>query len=462
MSGFDIISPIDGSLYASRTYVDREAVFSAAAKARKAMVDWKFTPFEDRVKLVEGFLRALQERREKLAELVTWQMGRPLWQADETGRLWESGQVLIEDARKVLAPAEIKQDLNVRRTVELEPLGLCFSICAWNYPVAMASSLVTGPLLMGNVVLFKHAPQTALIAEVFAEAAEAAGLPDGVFQALHIAHGDAEALIGSGLVDMVQFIGSSRGGHAVYDAGKGSFTRYGLELGGKDPIYIRPDVPLDNIMDDLMEGCFGNAGQSCCSVERIYVHRDIFQLFIDRFVAAAAQVKIGHPIDDKSFIGPVVSSAAAARINELVSDATSKGAKALLPTGLSPLGKPGSAYVEPQVLVDVDHTMAIMREETFGPVIPVMSVDSDDQAVELMNDSDYGLTAAIWSQDVELALALGRRIESGTFYVNRCDHADMYLPWGGVKQSGIGRSYCVKGLEELVTSRSYHIRTLKG
>lgn len=457
---FDIVSPVDNSVYATCRYAERETIMAAAERARAAIRDWKNTPFDDRAGLVLRLLEAVRARKDQLAVHVTWQMGRPLWQADETARLLQNAAVMIEDARVLLAPQPVRQDADIRRMIELEPLGLCLSICAWNYPVAMASSLLTAPLLMGNVVIMKHSPQTALVAELFAEAAAEAGLPEGVFQALHMQHGDAEALIGSGLVDMVQFIGSTRGGQAVYDAGRGTFTRFGLELGGKDPLYLRHDAPLDLIMDDLIEGCFGNAGQSCCSVERIYVHRDIYREFLDRFTAAAAQVTIGHPVEDKSYIGPVVSVAAAERIGGLVEDALAKGAKAALPAPQSPLVRPGSAYVAPQVLLDADHSMAIMREETFGPVVPVMAVPDDETAVSLMNDTDYGLTASIWSTDQERALALGRQLETGVFYVNRCDHADMFLPWGGMRRSGIGRSYAVQGLADLVTPRGYHLRSL--
>nr|WP_232059377.1 aldehyde dehydrogenase family protein [Kineobactrum salinum] len=231
-------------------------------------------------------------------------------------------------------------------------------------------------------------------------------------------------------------------------------------MGGKDPVYIRPDVKLDAIIQDLLEGCYGNAGQSCCSVERIYVHEDIYQPFVDAFVAASAAVTMGHPLHEKPVFGPLVSAAARSRVQALVDDAVAKGAQALLPTGKSSLVREGAAYMEAQVLSGVDHSMAIMKEETFGPAIPIMAISSDDEAVALMNDSDYGLTASIWSQDIDTALALGQQVDSGTFYVNRCDHADLLLPFGGVKQSGIGRSYGIQGLEELVTTRSFHVRTL--
>ncbi|MFC7050002.1 aldehyde dehydrogenase family protein [Emcibacter nanhaiensis] len=460
MSDFQIVSPVDGSIYANCRYAERGEIMKAVEAGKEAFKSWKVTPFDERVDVIRNFVAEVVKRREKLAELVTWQMGRPFWQADEAGRLEVVADVLVENAREVLKPVNEKSDPDVKRVIEPEPLGVCLSICAWNYPVAMTASLILAPLLMGNVVIFKHAPQTALIADVFGEAAKASGMPEGIFQTMHMAHADAEALIGSGELGLVQFIGSARGGHAVYDAGRGTFTQYGLELGGKDPVYLRSDVQIDRIMGDLLEGCYGNAGQSCCSVERIYVHKDLYGRFVDAFTEATAGVTLGHPIEEKTFIGPLVSATAANRVKGLVSEAVGKGAKALLPSGKSPLVGDGTAYMEPQILVDVDHSMAIMKEETFGPVMPVMSVESDEEAVALMNDSQYGLTAAIWSNDIDRAVALGHQVESGTFYVNRCDHADLYLPFGGVKESGIGRSYGLKGLEELVTTRSFHIRTL--
>lgn len=459
LNTFDIVSPVDGSVYATREYASPSAIAGALASAQAALKTWRDTPFEEREKMVLAFLAAVKARAEVLAKHVSWQMGRPLWKADETQRLIDWSAMTAEAARRFFRPIELEQSSDVRREIDMQPLGICLSISAWNYPVVMATSLVSAPLLMGNVVLYKPSPQTALVGEVFNEAARECGLPEGVFQSLDMTHPDAEALIGSDNIQLVQFVGSTRGGQAVYDAGRGTFTRFGLELGGKDPAYFRADSLIEPIMDDLVEGCFGNAGQSCCSVERIYVHRSIYKDFVDALVAAAEKVGVGHPIDEKPMFGPLVSSASAKRVTGLAEQAVRSGARPLLRSGLSPLAVPGSAYVEHQLLADADHSMDIYRDEVFGPIVPIMAVDSDEDAIRLMNDSEYGLTASIWSQDTDAALALGRRIESGTFYVNQCDFADRILSWGGVKKSGIGRSYGIKGLDELVEARSYHIRT---
>jgi len=332
------------------------------------------------------------------------------------------------------------------------------SICAWNYPVAMLATLIIHPLLAGNVVLLKHAPQTALIGDFVNQAAQEAGLPEAVVAALDMTHADCEALIASGRFPLVQFIGSTRGGRAVATAAGKAMARVGLELGGSDPAYIRSDVDVDAIVGDLVEGCFGNAGQSCCSVERLYVHSDIHDRFVEALREAAKVVSIGHPVESPGYIGPVVSRDAAARIRGTVSDAIARGAREILPVGASQLAEAASAYVEPRILTHVDHDMPLMRHEIFGPVASIMKVESDERAIALMNDSDYGLTASIWSADIERAVALGRQVRSGTFYVNRCDHADLNLPWGGVKQSGIGRSYALEGFAELTAPRAWHVR----
>ncbi|MGO4560248.1 aldehyde dehydrogenase family protein [Mesorhizobium sp. 2RAF21] len=458
-SNFDIISPVDGRLYATRTYARPSEISAILSRAKQARLEWRRLSFDEREKLVFAFLNAVEARAEPLALQVAWQMGRPLWKADETKRLKEWSELTAKAARKFLQPLDLVQDETVRREIDLDPLGICLSISAWNYPVVMAASLVSAPLLLGNVVIYKPSPQTALVGDVFNEAATAAGLPAGVFQSLNMTHTDAESMIGSGDIDLVQFVGSTRGGQAVYDAGRGTFTRFGLELGGKDPAYFRSDAQIESIMDDVIEGCFGNAGQSCCSVERIYVHRSIYDRFLEALVAEASKVGVGHPIEERPMFGPLVSTAAARRVKSLTEQAVRAGAKPLLPVGRSPLPAADNAYVEHQFLTNADHSMDIYRDEVFGPVVPIIAVDSDEQAVGLMNDSDYGLTASIWSQDIDTALALGRRVESGTFYVNQGDFADRILPWGGVKKSGIGRSYGIKGLEELVQARSYHIRT---
>lgn len=458
---FEIVSPVDQRVYAQLPYGDSHTVQSKLESARAALAEWRRTPLAERAELMRALVQAMQERREAVALDVAWQMGRPLWQADETARLVLNTDKLIEDAEAALATREITAADGIRRFVSAEPAGVVLSICAWNYPVAMASSLIVAPLLAGNTVLFKHAPQTALIGDHFAAAAVAAGLPEGVFQSVHLTHADVAKMIGSGHIDVVQFIGSTQGGQAVYDAGRSTFTRYCLELGGKDASYVRADAEIEKIVADLVEGSFGNAGQSCCSVERIYVHESRYARFLEAFVAAAKEVTLGHPIEERTYIGPVVSASAASRINELVREARARGARALLSPRDYAVAAEGTAYVPPQILADATHDMRIMREETFGPVVAVMPVRDDQDAIARMNDSVYGLTASIWTADIEQGARLGEYVQCGTFYVNRCDHADMNLPWGGVGRSGIGRSYSHEGFEDLVVRRAHHIRRLR-
>jgi len=462
VSGFEIISPVDGSVIARRTYADAAAIEAAASRAEAAFPGWSTLPLERRSALVEAFVRELEARREAIADAVAWQMGRPRTQADEMGRVRLVTDHTIAEAPALLTPREIDKGDGIRRFVTRDPIGPCLSICAWNYPVAMLTSLVIHPLVAGNVVLLKHAPQTALIGDFVNEAAEAAGLPAGVLAAIDMTHDDTEALIASGRFPLVQFIGSTRGGRQIARASGAGMARAGLELGGSDPAYIRPDVDIDAIVADLIEGCFGNGGQSCCSVERLYVHADIHDRFVERFAEAAKAVTIGHSFDAPGYIGPLVSAAAAKRVRETVAAAVAAGATEILPNGPSPLATPDSAYVEPRILTGVDHGMDVIRKELFGPVATIVKVADDEEAIALMNDSDYGLSASIWSADLERATELGRRVQSGTFYVNRCDHADVNLPWGGVKQSGIGRSYAAEGFEELTTPRAWHIRPALG
>lgn len=462
MSAFEIVSPVDGRVFASRRYADPAVIDAAAQRAERAFPLWSSTSIAERCDLVDAFVKQLEARRDLIADAVTWQMGRPRTQADELGRLRAVTDATIRQTPDWLAPRRIDVGDGIVRYVTHDAIGPCLSICAWNYPVAMLATLIIHPLLAGNVVLLKHAPQTAVIGDFVNEAALAAGLPEGVLAALDMTHSDCEALIASGRFPLVQFIGSTRGGRAVAAAAGKAMARVGLELGGSDPAYIRHDANVDAIVADLVEGCFGNSGQSCCSVERLYVHASIHDRFVEALTQAAKVVSVGHSFESPGYIGPVISREAAARIRGLISDAVAHGARETLPVGTSSLASDTSAYVEPRILTKVDHGMRLMRHEVFGPVASIMKVDSDEQAIALMNDSDYGLSASIWSADVERAIALGQRVQSGTFYVNRCDHSDLNLPWGGVKQSGIGRSYALEGFAELTAPRAWHVRQPRG
>ena len=456
---FAVTSPVDGSIYASRSYATAGEIQAAMDRARAALKSWMNTPLADRMAVLLRFGEEMKARAPALAEALAWQIGRPLWQSDETPRLALIGEMMADSAAAALADAPYPSDDNIRRYVRRQAGGIHLSICAWNYPTAMLGYLVTAPLAAGNVVLLKHSPQTPIIAEIAAEAFLAAGGPEGVLQAVHLDHADAEKLIGSGVLKAVNFIGSVAGGRRVHAAAGGTFTEVHLELGGKDPAYVRSDADIDAAIPQLAEGCFSNAGQSCCSVERIYVDSTVHDRFVDAFVAETEKWTIGHPMEGKPMVGSVVRASAANFIRGLCDQAVASGARRLRPAGGADGRELGEAYVAPQVLVGVNHDMAVMRDEVFGPVACIQAVSGDDEALALMNDSAFGLTGSVWTQDIARGTELLDRVEAGTVYLNRCDHADLYLPWGGIKESGIGRTNGTAGLIGATEQKSYHIRT---
>jgi len=453
---FEVVSPIDGSVYLQRLYASGEEIARKIDNARKAEKSWRRTPLAERAALVQRFGEAMKARADELGDTVAWSIGRPRWQSDETPRLALVGDLLAQGADKALEDQAFESDGSIRRFVRPMPGGLHLSICAWNYPTAMLGYLVSQPLIAGNVVILKHSPQTPLIAEIAEEAWREAGGPEGVFQSLHLSHPDAERLISSGVFDAVNFIGSVAGGKRVHAAAGGTMTSVHLELGGKDPAYIRADADIEKLVADIAEGCFSNAGQSCCSVERIYIDRSIHDRFVEALVAETAKWTIGHPIEEKAMIGTVVNVGAAKRIRAQIEQAVTAGAKRLIGASTDL----GAAFVPAEVLTGVDHSMSIMRDELFGPVAAVQAVSSDEEAIALMNDSEYGLSASIWTQDMERGLDLLDEVEAGTVYLNRCDHADLYLPWGGVKDSGLGRTNGSAGLLESTAAKAFHIRRL--
>ena len=453
---FTVISPVDGKKYLSRPFAQAKEIETKIAAARSATKTWAQTPIPERTDLVLSFSNEMKKRSKGLAEAVTWQIGRPLWQADETDRLVTVGNLLAQTAEEALQEKQFSKEDDIRRFTRAVPSGLHLSICAWNYPTAMLAYLVSQPLSAGNVVILKHSPQTPVIAEIAEESWLAAGGQEGVFQFLHLSHEDAEALISAEVFDAVNFIGSEAGGRQVHRAAGGTMTDVHLELGGKDATYIRNDADIEGLVADLAEGCFSNSGQSCCSVERIYVHENVKEKLIEAMVAEAHKWTIGHPLDDKPMIGPVVRENDANRIQSQVSQAISSGAKSVY------MGKTelGGAYVPPQILTDCTQEMSIMVAELFGPVACIQAVSSDEEAIIRMNDSTYGLTAGIWTSDEERGLELLGMLDAGMVYLNRCDHADLYLPWGGTKCSGLGRTNGLVGLSENTHLKSFHLRNL--
>ncbi len=338
------------------------------------------------------------------------------------------------------------------------PLGIVMVIAPWNYPFMTAINTIMPALMAGNVVILKHAAQTLLVGERLAKAFEMAGLPKGVLQNIVLTHAGTEKLLGSGLIDHINFTGSVAGGRAIEKAAAGTFATLGLELGGKDPAYVRADADLDYAIGNLVDGAFYNAGQCCCGIERIYVQESLYDRFVDGFVDLTSQYKLGNPLDEETTLGPMAQARFAAWVREQTDEALRKGAKAHIDMSAFPANKEGTPYLAPQVLTDVNHQMSVMREESFGPVVGIMKVKDDAEALQFMNDSPYGLTASIWTEDAEAAAEIGDKVETGTVFMNRCDYVDPGLVWTGVKDTGKGAALSEVGFHNLTRPKSYHFR----
>ena len=457
-----IITPVDGSVYAERPLATDAEVLATLKRARAAQRDWRETGVADRAAIATRFVDAMVAEKDKVAELLAWQMGRPIrFGHGEMRGFEERARYMIAIAEKSLADIDAGPKEGFRRFIRREPLGVCLNLPAWNFPYMTALNAVLPALLAGNAVVMKHSSQTALVAEHFASAFEKAALPKDVFQYVNMSHEATDRAIRSGLVDQVGFTGSTSGGRKIMAsvAGAPNFPATTLELGGKDPAYVRPDVDLAFAVENIVDGGFFNSGQSCCAMERVYVHEAVYDRFVEGVVATVNAYKLGSPTDPATTLGPVVRAAAADFIRDQVDEAVRAGAKPLIDPARFPEAKAGTPYLAPQVLVDVDHSMRFMKEETFGPAFGIMKVRSDDEAIRLINDSEFGLTAAIWTEDLEAAEAIGDRIDTGTVFMNRCDYVDPALAWTGVKATGRGASLSVVGYEQLTRPKSFHLRT---
>ncbi|MFC3286055.1 aldehyde dehydrogenase family protein [Litchfieldella rifensis] len=453
------ISPVDGSLYVEREQADAAQVEATLERAVATQRRWREVSLGERARLCSAMVDAFVARRDELAEELTWQMGRPIAAAGgEVGGFEERARSMIGLAEPALAPIELPDKPGFTRYITRESLGVSFIVAPWNFPFMTAVNAIVPAIMAGNTVILKHSAQTPLCAERIQQAFDEAGLPEGVFQHLHLSHEATEALIRDGRIDHVSFTGSVAGGAMVERNVAGRFIATGLELGGKDPAYIRADVDLDSAIEGVLDGAFFNSGQSCCGIERIYVNREIFEAFVERAVAWVKQLRLGNPTDPATTLGPMVKPTAADFVRSQIEDAVAQGAKAWIDPGDYPLSMPGSAYLAPQILTGVDHSMRVMHEESFGPVVGIMPVDSDDEAVRLMNDSDFGLTAAVFTRDIAAGEAIARRLEAGTVFTNRCDYLDPELAWTGVKHSGRGCSLSRLGYETLTRPKSFHLK----
>jgi acyl-CoA reductase-like NAD-dependent aldehyde dehydrogenase len=452
-------SPIDGSLYVERPLASETEIAQALTRARSAQRDWANLDVAARGAAVSRFVDAFVALKADIAREITWQMGRPIrYTPNEVGGFEERARYMIAAAPQALADLDVGPKPGFRRFIRPVPLGVVLVVAPWNYPLLTAVNAIVPALMAGNAVILKHSHQTPLCAERMVEAAGRAGLPVGLFQFLHIGHDATARLIKSPAIDYVAFTGSVPGGDAVEHAAAGRFIGVGLELGGKDPGYVRADANLDHAIENLVDGAFFNSGQSCCGIERIYVDERVYDRFVEGAVALTRQYVLGDPTKPETTLGPLVRASAAAHVRDQIAEAVAKGARALIDPRTFPESREGTPYLAPQILVNVDHGMRVMTEESFGPVVGIMRVRSDDEAVALMNDSVYGLTAAIWTGDPDAAIRIGDRIATGTCFMNRCDYLDPALAWTGVKHSGRGVSLSVLGYQHLTRPKSFHLR----
>lgn len=454
------ITPVDGSLYVERAYTPPSEIDAMLTRARAAQRDWRGKSVAERAALLAKCVDGFVARKDQIVEELAWQMGRPVkFGAGEVGGFEERARHMISIAEDALKEIEIPKKDGFTRYIKREPVGVVFTIAPWNFPYMTAVNSIVPALMAGNAVILKHATQTHLCGERMVESFVEAGLPKDLFQIVVASHQAAAKIIQSDQVDYVCFTGSVPAGRAIEEAAVGHFLGVGLELGGKDPAYVRADADVAYAAENLVDGAMFNSGQSCCGIERIYVHADVYDDFVEKFVEVVKAYKLGSPIDPETTLGPLVNAAAADFVRGQVADAVKAGAKSLIDPSLFPADKPGTPYLAPDVVVDVDHGMRIMTEESFGPVVGIMKVASDEEAIKLMNDSEFGLTASVWTTDEAAAIRIGDQVETGTWFMNRCDYLDPALAWTGVKNSGRGCTLSSVGYESLTRPKSYHLRT---
>ena len=455
MSTLTCISPIDGSVFATRETLSAEAAQDVVAKARAAQLAWAERSLQERIDLVMAGVTAVGAMNDDIVLELAKMMGRPVRYGGEFGGFEERASYMAKIAKDSLAEIEVGEDATFKRYIKRVPHGVVFVIAPWNYPYMTAINTIAPALVAGNAVLLKHATQTLLVGERMARAFHSAGVPEDVFQNVFLDHDTTSALIAGNAFDFINFTGSVVGGAAMERAAAGTFTGVGTELGGKDPGYVMDDADLDAAVETLVDGAMFNSGQCCCGIERIYVHESLFDAFVEKAVALVNGYKLGNPLDPDTTLGPMAHTRFADEVRAQITEAVAAGATAHIETFAE---DDGGAYLSPQILTNVNHDMRVMRDESFGPVVGIMSVKDDAEAIRLMNDSAFGLTASLWAKDVDRAAAVGDQIETGTVFMNRADYLDPGLCWTGCKNTGRGGGLSVIGYHNLTRPKSYHLK----
>jgi acyl-CoA reductase-like NAD-dependent aldehyde dehydrogenase len=455
------ITPIDNSIYVERDYASSDDIENTINLSKKYFTQWKQTSLSERKKIISLFVDSFLKNSLEIEDQLCRQMGRPITQCSGEMRGFEErARYMIEKSDQALKNIISKKDDEFDNFISKDPLGTIFIIAPWNYPYNTSVNSVVPSLLSGNCVILKHSSQTPLCAEQLDKAAKSSGLPEGIFQYLHLDHASTSRIIADNRIDHVLFTGSVSGGRQVKKAIGERFINAGLELGGKDPAYVRKDCNLAHAIENLADGAFYNSGQSCCGIERIYVDNAIYDDFIEGMKDFSEKYVLDDPLKKETNLGPVVRLTAAKFIREQIKDAVSKGATDIISKENFKIVEDSNCYVSPSVLINVNHSMSFMMDETFGPSVGIMKVADENEAAQLMNDSPYGLTACIWTSDKEFALSFGKKINTGTFFMNRCDYLDPGLAWTGVKDTGTGVTLSVLGFDHVTRTKSYHLRTV--
>jgi acyl-CoA reductase-like NAD-dependent aldehyde dehydrogenase len=455
MTALSVTDPATGAVIATLPGDDPDAVAARYRRARAAQPQWAALPLAHRLAAVARFRELVIRDTEALARVLTSEVGKPISQSrNELKGVIPRIDFFLAETARTLGTREVFADDRIEERISREPLGVVANISAWNYPWFVGSNVFVPALLAGNSVLYKPSEFAALTGREIARLLHEAGVPEDVFVPVTGA-GDAGAALLEQPVDAVCFTGSVATGRKIAAAMRGRMTRLQLELGGKDPVYVCEDVDVAVAAASIADGAFYNTGQSCCSVERVYVHERIFAPFLDAFVAEVKSFRAGDPADDATYIGPLARAAQLEVLEGQVDDARAKGARVLL--GGSRMPGRGNWFA-PTVLVDVDHSMAVMRDESFGPLIGLMPVAGDAEAVALMNDTEYGLTAGVYTADRARAERVLAGMRSGSVYWNCCDRVSPRLPWSGVGASGIGLTLSTAGIEAFTRPKAWHLR----